>query len=85
MTRDDLRGIIDEELANIAPEVAPATVADGADIREGYDIDSMGFLTFVTALHKRLSVNVPESDYPKLFTKRGAIGYLLARLPADTK
>jgi hypothetical protein len=43
----------------------------------------MGFLAFVTALHKRLSVNVPESDYPKLFTRRGAIDYLFARLPVD--
>lgn len=83
MTRDDLHKIIDEELANIAPEVAPNTVDDGADIREGYDIDSMSFLTFVTAMHKRLGVNVPEGDYPKLFTKRGAIDYLFARLPAD--
>jgi acyl carrier protein len=83
MTRDELRKIIDEELANIAPEVAPTAVDDSADLREGYDIDSMGFLAFVTALHKRLSVNVPESDYPKLFTRRGAIDYLFARLPVD--
>ena len=80
MTRDEIRKIIDEELGNIAPEVAPDSVAGDADIRESYDIDSMGFLTFITALHKRLNVNVPESDYPKLFTKRGAIDYLAARL-----
>lgn len=80
MTRDEIKRIIDEELGNIAPEVAPDSVADDADIRESYDIDSMGFLTFITALHKRLNVNVPESDYPKLFTKRGAIDYLAARL-----
>lgn len=80
MTRDEIKRIIDEELGNIAPEVAPNSVADDADIRESYDIDSMGFLTFITALHKRLNVNVPESDYPKLFTKRGAIDYLAARV-----
>lgn len=80
MTRDEIKWIIDEELGNIAPEVAPDSVADDADIRGSYDIDSMGFLTFITALHKRLNVNVPESDYSKLFTKRGAIDYLAARL-----
>lgn len=82
MTRDELRKIIDEELGNIAPEVAPDTIDDDADIREAYDIDSMGFLTFITALHQRLNVNVPESDYPKLLAKRGAIDYLSDKLAA---
>lgn len=80
MTRDELRRVIDEELGNIAPEVAPGTVDEDADIREAYDIDSMGFLTFVTALHQRLNVNVPEGDYPKLFAKRKAVDYLSAKL-----
>lgn len=82
MTRDELSKIIDEELGNIAPEIAPGSVDDAADIRESYDIDSMGFLTFITALHRRLNVNIPEGDYPKLFAKRSAIDYLSAKLAA---
>jgi len=79
MTREELRKLIDEELGNIAPEIAAAEVDDAADIREAFDIDSMGFLTFITALHQRLNVDVPESDYPKLFTRAGAIAYLVER------
>ena len=37
-------------------------------------------VTFITALHKRLNVDVPESDYPKLVTRAGAIAYLAARV-----
>lgn len=79
MTREELRKIIDDELGNIAPEIAPGNVNDTADIREAFDIDSMSFLTFITALHQRLNVDVPESDYPKLFTRAGAIAYLAER------
>lgn len=82
MTREELRKVIDEELGNIAPEINADDIDDAADIRQSFDIDSMGFLTFITALHKRLNVNVPESDYPKLVTRGGAITYLADKCTA---
>lgn len=42
----------------------------------------MDFLNFITAIHQRLQVDVPELDYPKLITVGGAIAYLQARLKA---
>jgi hypothetical protein len=36
----------------------------------------MDFLNFVTALHERTGRDIPETDYWKLFTLDGAIGYL---------
>jgi acyl carrier protein len=80
MTKDELRGIIDEELHKIAPEASPASVGDAEDLREALDIDSMSFLIFITALHARLDVAVPETDYARLFTKGGAIDYLARKL-----
>jgi acyl carrier protein len=50
-------------------------------LREALDIDSMDFLNFITAMHRRLGVNVPEVDYPKLTTLNGAVAYLETRLP----
>ncbi len=81
MTPDRIRQMIDEELGNIAPETSPGGVPDDADLREALDIDSISFLNFVTALHQRLGVDIPEIDYAKLFTKRGAIAYLAAKTP----
>jgi acyl carrier protein len=80
VTKDEIRKILEEELSNVAPETSPADVDDAADLREALDIDSMSFLTVITALHQRLRVNVPEADYRKLFTKRGAVDYLFAKL-----
>lgn len=82
MTEIDIRKAVEEELNNIAPEVDLATVSEKADLREALDIDSMDFLNFITAIHHRLGVDIPELDYPKLVTLEGAVGYLADHLKA---
>ncbi len=74
------RKVVQEELNNIAPEVDIATVDPTADLREAMDIDSMDFLNFITAIHHRLGIDIPEIDYPKLFTLDKAIAYIEAKL-----
>jgi acyl carrier protein len=77
----DIRAVVQEELGNIAPEMDIGAIDASADLREALDIDSMDFLNFITAIHRRLGVNVPEVDYPKLTTLDGAVAYLAAKLP----
>jgi acyl carrier protein len=48
-------------------------------MREALDLDSMDFNNLIIALHKRTGIDVPESDYSKLFTLGGAVGYLAKR------
>jgi acyl carrier protein len=83
MSELDIRATVQEELGNIAPEADLATIDPAADLREVLDIDSMDFLNFITAIHHRLGVDVPELDYPKLVTLAGAITYLEAKLGRD--
>jgi acyl carrier protein len=80
MSNIDVAVVLREELGNIAPEIDLKTVDAGADLREALDIDSMDFLNFVTAIHRRLGVDIPEIDYPKLVTLDGAVHYLEAKL-----
>jgi acyl carrier protein len=79
MSDNDLRAAVIEELANIAPEADASTVERDADLRDALDLDSMDFLNFIIALHRRLDVDIPESDYPKLRTIDGAVAYLAAK------
>lgn len=81
MSAVDIRAVVQEELGNIAPEMDIGAIDASADLREALDIDSMDFLNFITAIHRRLGVNVPEVDYPKLTTLDGAVAYLAAKLP----
>ena len=76
MDMQKIRAMCAEVLCAIAPEVDLSTVADDEDLREALDLDSMDFLNFVVALHDRAGIDVPEADYPHLFTLDGAIAYL---------
>jgi acyl carrier protein len=80
MSKIDIRKVLQEELNNIAPEVDIASVDPAADLREAIDIDSMDFLNFITAIHHRLGIDIPETDNPKLVTLDGATAYLEAKL-----
>ena len=81
----DIRKAVQEELNNIAPEIDPATIDPAGDLREACDIDSMDFLNFITGIHHRLGVDIPELDYPKLFTLDGAVAYIAAKLGSSNK
>jgi acyl carrier protein len=76
----DVNAILREELGNIAPDADLKTIDPRADLREALDIDSMDFLNFVTAIHHRLGLDIPELDYPKFGTLAGALDYLKAKL-----
>ena len=79
MTREEIRGAVVEALVSVAPEAQQLEPA--VPIREQIEIDSFDFLEFVIALDKKLSVEIPESDYRKLVTLDACVDYLAARLP----
>jgi acyl carrier protein len=79
MTKDEIRAVIITELGNIAPDMDVAALKPDADLRETLDIDSMDFLNFISALHQRLGIDIPERDYPKLFTLADAVSYIEQR------
>ncbi len=80
MTHDEILAIVADELEKIAPEVDIDLIDRSGDLREEFDIDSMDFLTLVTALHERLGVDIPEADYAKLGSLDAAVSYLETRV-----
>jgi acyl carrier protein len=80
MTRDEIKALVAEELENIAPDADVEDVGEDEDLREALDIDSMDFLNFVIAVHQRLQIDIPERDYPKLVTLKGAVDYIQSKL-----
>ena len=75
------QAVIDAVLA-IAPEADFATVMPSKSLREQLDLDSFDYLNVLIALAKRLNVEVPETDYGKVETLDGLVGYLGARVAA---
>lgn len=71
-----LREIIKNAILEIAPEADFDTLDSDDGLREQLDLDSMDFLNVVIGLHETLGIDIPEADYPRLFTLTGAISYL---------
>ena len=81
MTRDDIKAAALEELIGVAPDLSGETIPEDVDLREAFDLDSMDFVNWVAALHRRLGVDIPELDYPKLRSLEAAADYLAAKQP----
>ena len=75
-TAHALRTKVVETLLDVAPDVDAATLNAAAPFRDQFDFDSMDQLNFVVGLHRRLGVDVPESDYVKLATLDSCVAYL---------
>lgn len=80
MNPADLRSVVLAELKRIAPEIEEGELRTGRPLREQVDLDSMDWLNFLVALHERLGVEIPESDYRRLATFDQLLGYLAARV-----
>lgn len=79
MTRDDIREAIVDALKRIAPETDAGSIEPHVNLREQLDLDSMDFLNFVLALHDRLHIAIPETDYPHLYTLDDAVTYVASK------
>ena len=79
MTKADIRTAFIEELTAIAPAIDPATLGEDDHLQDDLELDSMDVLNLVTALHRRLKVDIPETDYPQIATLALALSYLAAR------
>ena len=81
-TEEELKRAVVDALLQVAPDVDAVGLNARAPFRDQFDFDSMDMLNFVTALHVRFGVDVPEADYPKLASLEDAVRHLAARLPA---
>ena len=80
MKRAEIENVLKECLSAIVPGADLDAVDRAADLREEIELDSMDMLNLVIALHKRLGVDIPEVDVPKLATLDGATDYLASRV-----
>lgn len=81
MTEEEIRAIFLAEIAIVAPEIDTDTVGDDDHLQDDLDLDSMDILNLVSALHARLGIDIPESDYRRIATPAMAVAYLAGRGP----
>lgn len=76
MRASEMETVLREELRRIAPDIEIEDIDRAAELREEMDTDSMDFLTLVSALGKRLNLEMPEADYPEMMTFNDLLDYL---------
>ena len=79
MSQQEIRAAVIGVLKSIAPELEEAELAPERPLRDQIDLDSMDWLNVIVALHERLQVEIPESDYAKLTTLDAVVAYIGAR------
>jgi acyl carrier protein len=80
MSTTDIRSEVLSVLTGIAPEVDPGEITDDELLRDQVDLDSMDWLNFLIGIHKKLQVEIPESDYASLRTLADVVRYVEERM-----
>lgn len=80
MEAERVRQVVLETLGRIAPETRSLALDAQLALREQVDLDSMDWLHFLLALHEKLHVDIPESDYRRLTTLDRLVSYLTERV-----
>ena len=62
MEKQDIRQIVINIIAEIAPDEDLSNLKDDVRLRDQLDLDSMDFLDIVMELRKTYGIEVPESD-----------------------
>lgn len=85
LNNQQLRAAVFDILKRLAPDVDPARIISDKPLRTQIDLDSMDWLNVLAAIHEKLDVNIPETDYGKVVTLDGMIAYLAEKTrPART-
>ncbi len=82
MTKDDIKKLVTEIIADIAPDEDLSGLKPDVRLREQLQLDSMDFLDIVMELRKRHGIEVPEADYMQLATLDSCANYLEPKFAA---
>ena len=80
MNDDAIRNEVIEVLRTMAPEADYGSVSGNENLRDALDIDSFDFRNFVIGVRRRLGIEIPESDYPRLSTLEDEVRYVAERM-----
>ena len=80
MTSGEIRQVVLDILARIAPDEDLSSIDDDVAFREQMELDSMDFLDIVMELRKMYRVQIPEEDYGNLVTMQSTVDYLEPKL-----
>jgi len=80
MNPEQIRQVVLDILARIAPDEDISELQDEVPFRDQMELDSMDFLDIVMELRKQYRIQIPEEDYEHLTTMSSTVTYLTPHL-----
>jgi acyl carrier protein len=80
MAPTEIRAVILDILADIAPDEDLSQLHDNVAFRDQLELDSMDFLDIVMELRKRYKVQIPEEEYVHLASMESTVSYLTPKM-----
>ena len=68
MNRQQIQDALLLALADVAPEIDPASIAPAKPLRRQVDLDSADWLNFLIAVHQSIGVEIPDAEAARLDT-----------------
>lgn len=84
MTAEQIRQVVLDILARIAPDEDLSDLNDAEPFRDQMELDSMDFLDIVMELRKMYRIQIPEEDYENLVTMSSTVNFLTPLLKDAT-
>lgn len=84
MTAEQIRQVVLDILARIAPDEDLSDLNDQEPFRDQMELDSMDFLDIVMELRKMYRIQIPEEDYENLVTMSSTVNFLTPLLKDAT-
>ncbi|MDA0590582.1 MAG: acyl carrier protein [Planctomycetota bacterium] len=84
MTAEQIRQVVLDILARIAPDEDLSDLNDAEPFRDQMELDSMDFLDIVMELRKMYRIQIPEEDYENLVTMSSTVSFLTPLLKDAT-
>ena len=76
MSSQEVKRIVLDIIATVAPDADLSTLKHDVRLRDQLDMDSMDFLDIVMELRKRYKIEVPKEDYAQLASLDSCASYL---------
>jgi acyl carrier protein len=76
MMNEDPYALLVRLLARIAPEIDVEDLPRDEPLQDAAGLDSMDFLSLMSALYTETGLDVPERDYPAVATVDGFVSYV---------
>jgi acyl carrier protein len=63
-------------MGQVAPDVVPEDLVEGARLRQDLELDSLDFLRVIETIAQDTGVDIPEDAYDEVSTVQGLVTYV---------